>query len=79
MLLFPEYIFSENFYASPSHFHDSVNYIYLLIHLIRIYGLLLKHEVFESHNYAIPIPTPPSHALCPNNLCGMCLCMLCLN
>lgn len=58
---------------------ESVNYIYLLIHLLRIYGLFLRHQVAEDHDYAVPIPISLSHALCPNNLCGLCLYMLCLN
>lgn len=58
---------------------ESVNYTYVLIHLIRIYGPFLKRWVLENHDFAVPSSFPPSCALCPNNLCGLHLYVLCLN
>ena len=64
---------------TTSAIEESVNYIYLLVHLIRICGLLLKYRVFGDHDFAVPISLPVSHALCLDNLCGLRLCMLCLS
>lgn len=58
---------------------ESVNYMYLLVHLIRIYRLLLKHRVFENHDFAVPVSFPLSRVPCLDNLCGLRLYMLCLN
>ena len=64
---------------TTSAIEEIMNYIYLLVHLIRICGLLLKHRVFGDHYFAVPISFPVSHALCLDNLCGLRLCVLCLN